>query len=67
MVLLRASHSWTVPIADFTYIETAEGSLYVAAVVDPFSGRRRLSEEVRDGDSVRYRQPHHGDLEKGSA
>lgn len=39
MVPLRASHWWAAPITDSAYIGTAEGSLYVAAVVDPFSGR----------------------------
>jgi transposase InsO family protein len=40
------NHKW---IADFTYVWTAEGWLYVAAVVDLCSFRARLRGFAQDG------------------
>ena len=50
-------------IADFTYIWTAEGWLYVAAVIDLFS--RRVvgwSMNAEHDGPTRHRRAHHGDL-----
>jgi len=50
-------------IADFTYIWTAEGWLYVAAVLDLLS-RRLVDERDHDG-SARRRRFRHGDWRRG--
>ena len=45
-------------IADFTYVWTAEGWLYVAAVIDLLSRRvRRLVDEGRDERAARHGRP----------
>ena len=45
-------------IADFTYVWTAEGWLYVAVVIDLFfSTRGRLVDECRDDSAARHRCP----------
>jgi putative transposase len=50
-------------IADFTYVWTAEGWLYVAAVVDLFfAPRSRLVNEGRDECTARHRRVVNGDL-----
>ena len=50
-------------IADFTYVWTAEGWLYVAAVIDLFFVlRRRLVDEGRDERATRHRRVVNGDL-----
>src|SRR3954447_7805449 len=49
-------------IADFTYIWTAEGWLYVAAVIDLFSPRGRLVDERRHDGPARHRRSRDGDL-----
>ena len=53
-------------IADFTYVWTAEGWLYVAAVIDLFSRRAGwLVDECRDDGAARDRRPGDGDLVTG--
>jgi putative transposase len=54
-------------IADFTYVWTAEGWLYVLTVVDLFSRRRRLVDECRHDGSARHRCAGDGDLAAGQA
>jgi putative transposase len=48
-------------IADFTYVWTAEGWLYVAAVIDLFS-RRVVGWSMSAGMTTRHRRPGDGDL-----
>ena len=55
-------------VADFTYIWTAEGWLYVAAVDRPvLAARRRLVDERQHDGAARHRRPHHGDLAERQA
>ena len=58
-----ANRKW---VADFTYIWTAEGWLYVAAVVDPvLPARGGLVDERDDDRTDGHRCPHHGYLGRG--
>jgi putative transposase len=57
---LARNRKW---IADFTYVRTAEGWLYVAVVVDLFS--RRVVDEYSNDRAVRHRRPGDGIWRRG--